>query len=41
MHRDEPNGEPHPNRIRKFEFEPNLILAEPELEPEPRDITYK
>ena len=34
----EPEVEPHPNLIRKFEPESNLILAEPELEPEPCDI---
>jgi hypothetical protein len=26
----EPNDEPYPNLIRKFEFESNLIVAEPE-----------
>ena len=32
----EPNVEPHPNLIEKFEPEPNLMLAEPE--PEPCDL---
>jgi hypothetical protein len=36
----EPEVEPHPNLIRKFELESNLILAEPELEPEPCDIAF-
>ena len=36
----EPEVEPHSNLIRKFEPESNLILAEPELEPEPCDIGY-
>ena len=34
----EPKAEPYSNFIRKFEPESNLILVEPELEPEPCDI---
>ena len=32
--------EPHPNLIGKFEPKPNLILTEPEPEPELCDLGY-
>ena len=35
MYIAEPNDEPHPNLIEKFEPESNLKVVEPELEPEP------
>jgi hypothetical protein len=38
MYIDEPNVEPYPNLIEKFEFESNFILAESELEPKPCDL---
>lgn len=38
MYMDEPNGKSHPNLIKKFELEQNLIMAESELEPEPCDL---
>jgi len=38
---DEPNDEPYPNLITKFEFESNFIVAEPKLELEPCDIDNK
>ena len=37
----EPNVEPHPNLIEKFEPEPNLMLAEPEPELKPCDLALK
>ena len=41
MYIDEPNRETYPNPIKKFEFKPNLIIAEPELKLEPCDIGTK
>ena len=38
MYIAEPNDEPHPNLIEKFEPESNLKVAEPEPESEPCDI---
>ena len=38
---NEPNGEPHTNLIEKFELESNLIVVEPEFEPEPCDIASR
>jgi hypothetical protein len=33
--------EPHPNLIGKFKPESNLIVVEPELEPEPCDLVCR
>ena len=41
MYIDEPNGEPYRNPIKKFELEPNLIIAELEFNPEPCDIVLQ
>ena len=40
MHIVEPNAEPHPNLIEKFEFELNLNLVELEFEPKPCDLGW-
>lgn len=37
----EPYGEPRPNFIKKFEFEPNLIIAETKLKPKPCDLGWR
>jgi hypothetical protein len=41
MYITELNGEPHPNFIRKLEFELNLIVAKSEFKPESCDRHYK
>ena len=38
MYIHEPNGEPHPNLIRNFELELNLIVVKPEPETELCDL---
>ena len=38
MYINEPNVEPHPNFIRKFQPELNFKVAQPELKPQPCDI---